>query len=122
MKIIFVIALIYSQLYSQSTFYYKNNKKVFLVQTQNIERSVRVLYYHDSDGNEVGIDKNILVQLKKGVEIKPLLDSYDIVVSEKIDTDTYVVACRDVAVTLDVSNNLYHDDRVLYAHPNRSDR
>jgi hypothetical protein len=118
MKKIFLIMIATGQLYSQSTFYYKNDKKVFLVQKQKIERSVGVLHYHDSNGNKVDIDKKILLQLKKGIEIKSLLDSYDIVVLEKIDSDIYVVLCRDVSVTFDVANSLYHDDGVLYAHPN----
>ena len=118
MKKIVLIMLMLNQLYSQSTFYYKNNQKVFLVQKQKIERNIGVLYYHDSAGHEVGIDKNILIQLKKGINIKSLLSSYDIVLTEKINSDVYVVGCRDVSVTFDVANSLYHDDRVLYAHPN----
>jgi len=118
MKQVFLIAIMIGQLYSQSAFYYKNDKKFFLVHKQKNERNKGILYYHDSDGNEVQINKKILVQLKKGTKIKSLLDSYDIVVLEKIDSNIYVVVCRDVSVTFDVANGLYHDDRVLYAHPN----
>ncbi len=118
MKKLILLMLVASGLYSQDSFYYKNGKKVTLIPKKRIERSVGVIYYQDKQGNELGINREILVKLKDDQSIKPLLEKYAISLKEKITENIYIVTCKDVTLTLDTANRLYGDSSVIYAHPN----
>ncbi len=101
-------------------FYYQNNKKVYL-SVENIGLraiSKDIKYFKTSNGTSVALNKEILVKLSDGSSIDDICKQYDLILVKNIFGNLYLVEVDNMNNTLDISNKLYNDINIEYAHPN----
>lgn len=123
-KIILISSLL---LFANATdnFYYQKDKKVLLTpikstQTRTFQKtnSTQIDYYKTQNNKTVGINKELIVKIKKEKALDNLLKKYAIVVKKKLAKKLYLMEVNSTQETLDITNQLYHDINVSYAHPN----
>jgi hypothetical protein len=121
-NIIFLTFLFFAN--ASDDFYYQNNKKVFLTPLeisqnfQKIDSNQTINYYKTQNNMTVGVSKEIIIKIKEKKVLKALLKKYPISLKTKLTSQLYVLESNSTSVTLEVSNQLYHDENVSYAHPN----
>ena len=121
-NIIFLIFLFFAN--ANDNFYYQKDKKIFLTPintTQTIQKkesNQTVQYYKTLKGQTVGISKEIIVKVIEEKAIDSLVEKYDINVKKKLTQKLYLVEINSTKETLTITNKLYDDENVSYAHPN----
>ena len=121
-NIIFLLFLFFAN--ANDNFYYQKDKKIFLTPiytTQTIQKkesNQTVQYYKTSKGQTVGISKEIIVKVIEEKSIDSLVEKYDINVKKKLTQKLYLVEINSTKETLTITNKLYDDENVSYAHPN----
>jgi len=110
---------------ASDNFYYQKDKKVFLTPIKSTQlrtfqkiNSTQIDYYKTPTGHTVGINKELLVKIEEEKALEDLLKKYSIVVKKRLAKNLYLMEVNSTQETFDVSNQLYHDTNVLYAHPN----
>lgn len=111
-------------LIASDMYYYNNNKKVYLTPQESNQSSFQnksapnphaAQYYKTSSNTIVGISDEILIKTK---DIDAVLYKYDVVLKKRITSDIYLLKVKDSTLTLKISNQMYEDSNILYAHPN----
>ena len=125
MKIIFFLIFCFKFPNATDNFYYQKDKKVFLTPIKSTQirtfqkiNATQIDYYKTPKGHTVGINKALIVKIKEEKALENLLKKYSIVVKKKLAKKLYLMEVNCTKATLDISNQLYHDDNVSYAHPN----
>jgi hypothetical protein len=125
MKKIILLSSILLFANATDNFYYQKDKKVFLtpikstqLQTFQKTNSTKIDYYKTQNDKTVGINKEFIVKIKEEKALEGLLKKYSIVVKKRLAQNLYLMEINSTQETLAVSNQLYHDANVSYAHPN----
>jgi len=125
MKQTIVISSILFFANASDNFYYQKDKKVLLTSIKSTQlrtfqkiNSTQIDYYKTEKGHTVGISKEFIVKIKEEKALEDLLKKYSIVVKKRLAKNLYLMETNSTQETLDVSNQLYHDVNVSYAHPN----
>lgn len=117
----FLILCISLNIVNASEFYYKNGKKIFLNPVSSpvlFYRNIsNVKYYETPNKKVVGIDDKIVIKVKKNTDLDQLSLKYNITIIKKIFNENYLVRITQGDDALDISNKLYMNNNVIYAHP-----
>jgi hypothetical protein len=122
--IILVFILSYANANANEIFYYKNNQKIELTPiktTQKLQKSdstQTIDYYKTRNNITVGVTKEIIVKIKEEEALEGILEQYAINLKKRLTSTLYLVETNSSTLTLEISNQLYHDANVSYAHPN----
>ena len=108
---------------ASDNFYYQKDKKVFLTSIKSVETfqkisSTKIDYYKTQEGHTVGISKEFIVKLKEEQALQNLIKKYSISLKKRLAKNLYLMEVNSTKETLIVTNELYHDSNVSYAHPN----
>ena len=125
MKKIFLIQF-WSFFLFADNFYYQKDKKIFLTpiktsekfQKVDVNKTDKVRFYITEKGHTVGINKELIVKLKKDISIESLLYKYAILMKKKLAKNLYLVQVTNTEETLSITNQIYMESDVVYAHPN----
>lgn len=116
--------LLSTYLIASDMYYYNNNQKVYLtpqesnqsrLQNKSVPNPHAAHYYKTSSNTQVGITDEILIKTKN---LDAVLHRYDVTLKKRITSDIYLLKAKESALTLDISNQMYEDSNILYAHPN----
>ena len=125
MKIPTFLLLLFLFAHATDNFYYQKDKKVFLtpikptqVRTFQKTNTTQIDYYKTQNDKTVGINKEFIVKIKEEKALQDLLKKYSIVIKKRLAKNLYLMEVNSTQETLDVSNQLYYDANVSYAHPN----
>ena len=123
MKKILILSSLLLFANATDNFYYQKDKKVFLTPIKSVEtfqktNSIHIDYYKTQEGYTVGISKEFIVKLKEEQALKSLIKKYSIIVNKRLAKNLYLMEVNSTEETLDISNQLYYDSNVSYAHPN----
>lgn len=111
-------------LIASDLYYYNNHKKVYLtpqdsnqrvLQYRSVSNPHAVRFYTTTNNVVVGINDEILIKTK---DIDAVLDTYEVKLKKRITSQIYLLQVKDNNLTLDISNQMYEDPDILYAHPN----
>jgi len=111
---------------ANDNFYYQKDKKVFLTpikisekfQKLDVETTDKIIYYTTQEGHTIGINKEFIVKLKEDIPIQNLLDKYAILMKKKLAKNLYLLQVTNTEETLSITNQIYMERDVVYAHPN----
>ena len=99
-------------------FYYEYGKKVMIVKTYEGRDAKGVKYYKNSLGKKIGVKDEIIVQCKEGISCRENLGKYPVgEVSRLSDRMLLVKVPKDENI-FELSQKLYEDDSIAFAHPN----
>ncbi|MEA3512005.1 MAG: hypothetical protein U9R37_00240 [Campylobacterota bacterium] len=123
MKKLLIISTITISIFAaemNNNFFYNNGKKVYLTQNNSNIRTLskEKRYFKTSNDTDITITKEILIKLKNKNDISNILSFYNLTLIKEYRSNTFLVSCEDINNTLNISNELYEDDRTLYAQPN----
>jgi len=120
-----IFLLLFTFLLSASdNFYYQNDKKVILtpIQTSNTFQKMdinhTIEYFKTPKGQIVGMGQEIIVKLKDTKALDSLVKKYAVNIKTKLTNKLYVLEVNSTQHTLEITNKLYLDANVSYAHPN----
>ena len=120
-----IFLLLFTFLLSASdNFYYQNDKKVILtpIQTSNtfqkMDANHTIEYFKTPKGQIVGMGQEIIVKLKDTKALDSLVKKYAVNIKTKLTNKLYVLEVNSTKQTLEITNKLYLDANVSYAHPN----
>jgi len=109
---------------ASDNFYYQNDKKVILtpIQTfntfQKMDSNHTIVYFKTPKGQTVGMGQEIIVKLKDTKALDSLVKKYAVNIKTKLTDKLYVLEVNSTKETLEITNELYLDANVSYAHPN----
>ncbi|MBU0720436.1 hypothetical protein KJ877_03780 [bacterium] len=120
------LLLISTSLFSSEVYFYQNKKKVFITPTQLKLSNARVAthsfdtikYFTTSNNILLGITNEILVKYRNMYALEKIQLRYSLVPIKRITHDIYLYKIDDADLTLKISNALYEEDDIEYAHPN----
>ena len=116
MKILFFLLFIFSCLFGD-VYYINDNKKVYLKEDLNLSKNNdEVRWFRDKNNLLYGVKNEIIFVLKKAEDKNNVLNRYSLILKENI-SDKILLVKTNLDV-FEISNQLYNDDAVLYAHPN----
>jgi len=118
MKQLLILVFLTLTLFSaeQANFYYERGKKVSLEAIPSVQRSVNnINYYQHANGSVVGVSDKILVKFKHFDE--SLLKKYSLSIKKQYSPLLYLLKNENTLSTLDISNQLFNEDSIEYAHP-----
>jgi len=125
MKKILILSSLLLFANATDNFYYQKDKKVFLTPIKSTQfrtfqktNSTQIDYYKTEKDHTVGISKEFIVKIKEEKALENLLKKYSIVLNKRLAKNLYLMEVNGTQETLDVSNQLYYDVNVTYAHPN----
>jgi hypothetical protein len=124
MKQLVILLLILFFANANENFYYQNNQKIELTPiktTQKLQKSdstQTIDYYKTRNNITVGVTKEIIVKIKEEEALEGILGQYAINLKKRLTSTLYLVETNSSTLTLEISNQLYHDANVSYAHPN----
>ena len=104
-------------------YFYNKGQKVELTPIVSTTRSISDgsrRYFRTPSGAEVGIGKGLLVKLREGAELAPLLRDYGLHYRKKLKTRLYLLEADSSESALRIANELSAKEGVEYAHPNFS--
>ena len=116
--------LLVSFLNANNTFYYENNKKVYLTKINTDIKNTKIRtarhnnisYYKTSTNNYLGVKDRILIKTKKN--INSIIQKYSCTLIRSITSRIYLIKIDNNSDIFDIANKLYEDNDVIYAHPN----
>jgi len=108
---------------ASDSFYYQKDKKVFLtpiISSQKFRKinSMDINYYTTPKDNIVGVTKEFIIKLKDEKSLEILLKKYPITLKKILAHNLYLMEVNSIEETIDMTNQLYLDKNVIYAHPN----
>ena len=125
-KIILVILFSCATLFSSESYYYSNNKKVYLtpvytqttnkVQALSMKKNIR--YYQTSTNNILGVSNSIIVNFMNLQNFDEIKSKYQLSMIKKLYGSVYIFEIRDNSKIFDIANRLYMEENIKYAHPN----
>jgi len=126
MKRILIISLFLFFANASDDFYYQKGKKIFLTpikisekfQKSDVNKTDIITYYTTQKGHMVGINRELIVKLKEDIPIQNLLDKYAILMKKKLAKNLYLLQVTSTEETLSITNQIYMERDVVYAHPN----
>jgi len=125
MKKILILSSLLFFANASDSFYYQKDKKVFLTPIKSTQfrtfqktNSTQIDYYKTQNDKIVGISKEFIVKIKEEKVLENLLKKYSILLNKRLAKNLYLMETNSTQETLDVSNQLYSDVNVSYAHPN----
>ena len=102
-------------------FYYSHGDKITVTQikTQKSNKaSNNQRYYKTSQGVEVAVTDEILVECKKNIDCKALLSHYPLKSVSQLSNSIYLVSIEERENIFRMSQKLYEEEGTLNAHPN----
>ncbi len=102
------------------SFYYSGGKKHFLNAKKELRSTLNkdMLFYKDQFGKDIGIDDQLIVSFKD-ISIKSEIESrYNLTMVERLTDNMYLYRVDNMDKTLSVSNKIYEESGVKFAHPN----
>lgn len=124
-KYIYALLLLTSIVYAEQ-YYYQKGKKVYLSPTKSkssISRDVnssinQINYFKTPQNVLVGVRDEILVKFKNTQNIQDIQITYSLSLVKQLSKTMFLFKVKDYLRTLDVSNSLYEESDVEFAHPN----
>ena len=123
-KLYLLASFTFCSLSAGDDFFYQNGKKVYInplntvnsysINVSSIGSDVR--YFTTQDNDILGLDDEIL--LKSSVDITLIIKKYNLTLLKKITSTIYLVQVINKNMILDISNRLYEDKDIEFAHPN----
>ncbi|MCK5293739.1 MAG: hypothetical protein KAJ49_03735 [Arcobacteraceae bacterium] len=126
MKInILLFTLIFTFLYSSDTYFYQNGKKVYISPVQEVKifslkatsTQSNLNYFTTPNNKTVGVNDEILIKTSS-TNIDNLLIKYSLTLVKQLTKNIYLLKVKDKSTIFDISNRLYEDKTVQFAHPN----
>ena len=120
--ILLLLFLIFAN--ASDNFYYQNDKKNELTPIKTIQKLQKkdsnqtIDYYKKDNGQIVGVTQEIIIKLKDKKAFKSIIKKYAISFKQKLTNTLYVVETNSTKNTLYITNLLYNDANIIYAHPN----
>ena len=105
---------------SANDFYYENDKKIEvskLIEKRDM-KNPNFSFYKTSNGHEVGVNSEILVQCEEGVECQPLLVAQKLEKVTKLTDKIFLVTIATGENVFKWSQKLYENESIKIAHPN----
>jgi len=124
MKSLIILLLISLFANASDNFYYQNDKKVILTPIQisntfqKMDANHTIEYFKTPKGQTVGMGQEIIVKLKDTKALDSLVKKYAVNIKTKLTNKLYVLEVNSTKQTLEITNKLYLDANVSYAHPN----
>jgi len=116
MKKSLFIPFILSSLFADS-YIYQNGQRVELVELKD-KRSATIRYFKNSQTKrEVGVSQNLLISFKDGVDEKAILNQYNLVKIEDLNSFTTLAKANSIDEAIEICNALVEADLVNFAHP-----
>ncbi len=101
-----------------SDFYYEYGKKVMITKSYESRDNSGIKYYQNSQGKKIGVDDKIIVKCKIDKSCKENIKKYNIKEIEKLSDTLYLVTIAPKEDIFRLSQELYRDDSIEFAHPN----
>lgn len=118
-KITLSFLLISMPLLQASEFYYAYDKKVKLTEIKEKRNTTKgIKYYQTTQGKEVGVTDEIIVQCKETVNCLKLLESQGFSNVSKLSSILFLVKVAKDENIFTVSQKLYKQNEIVLAHPN----
>ncbi|NQY20672.1 MAG: hypothetical protein HRT40_05075, partial [Campylobacteraceae bacterium] len=100
-------------------FYTENNKKINLVKTNEISRTISDIDYYKTDNeNILGVENKIFVKFMSSKNINLYINEFELKVLKIYPNDIYLFQTKDKSLTLNIANKLYLKTDIKYAQPN----
>jgi len=101
-------------------YYYENGKKVEVhkLPESRVLSSKDVAYYKTEYGHRIGVNNEIIVQCKNGVNCMKILSQYGLSDISKLSAHLFLVKVKNSVSVFELSRKLYADDKIELAHPN----
>ena len=127
MSKLFLIAFLFSHLFSAQT-YYEYGQKVELTplepkhsasltpMTEDSNRSIR--YFEKPNAQIVGVDNSIIAKCKNDDECKSVMETYPGLRFETLSKNIYLIYLENPEEIFDISVKLYEEGCFEYVHPN----
>lgn len=124
MKIL-CLQLGFVSLFASSEYFYSGGKKVPLTPLLTNNYSLKnqnnlneTIYYKTHNDIKLGVRDEIIIKIHKDSNIASILEKYDLTLIKSFSNNLYLIQVKNSNDTLDISNKLYLESSVVYAHPN----
>lgn len=115
-----------SSLFSSINYYYNNSEKVYLIPItiESVSRSAaliiekKIVYYTTSTNNIVGVSNRVIVKFSSLKNYDEMIRRYNLTMIKKMYQNVYLFEVEDNLKILDITNGLYRENDIVYAHPN----
>lgn len=121
-RFLFLFPLLLTTPLLAQEYYYNNKQKVQLTpiesntSTPQIRSSMKKIRYFETPNKQiVGVGDEIILKTQ---EIQKVLARYDLTLISELSQDLYLLRVRDSSELFTLSNTLYEDSEVEFAHPN----
>ncbi len=120
MKIFLSLFLFIGSLLAQQSFYYSFGKKVMLTKlpTSRALRDQNVTFYENQNGQKIGVKQEVIIGCDDLIACKKVLRDYNITYIEELSKTIYLLKLPKNSDPFEISNSLYNEDPVQFAHPN----
>ena len=101
-------------------YYYENGKKIEVhkLPESRVLNSSDVTYYKTEYGHKIGVNNEIIVQCKNGVNCMKVFSQYGLNDISKLSAHLFLVKVNSDVNVFTLSRKLYDDDKIVLAHPN----
>ena len=99
-------------------FYYEYGKKVEVTKLSKKRANSNVTYYKTSNGHNVGVNGEILVQCEEGIDCQSLLVAQKLEKVTRLTDKIFLVTIAKGENVFEWSQKLYENDKIKIAHPN----
>ncbi len=120
MRIFLSLFLFTGSLLAQESYYYSFGKKITLTKLPEARSLVEdnITFYENQYGQKVGVKPEVIIGCNDVKACKEILKNYDIVSIEKLSKAIYLLKLPDNSNPFEVSNSLYNEISIKFAHPN----
>ena len=119
-----LLAIFLQFIFANDQYYYNNGIKHYLtpinqtVKIRSISNNSKQ-YFKTNNNIIVAVKDTILIKLKKSnISIDNILERYNISLIDKLTNKIYLLKIKNFQDIFDISNLLYNDKDIQYAHPN----
>ena len=89
-----------------------------LKQNRTSSETQAVQYYKDNHGKKFGITNQLIICIEDNNKVKNLLAAHQLKMLKKLSPSLYLCQTSDYHRTLDICDQLTHENEVRFAHPN----
>jgi len=107
-----------SQSYTETNYYYKNNKKQIITLIPQNQRNLNTIqYYKNTKGIKLGVSHTILLKTTNKQWLTKYLKTHNLKLLKQLSSTIYLVENFSSVDTLNVANSLHKNPNIIYAHP-----
>ena len=106
--------------FGDDSYYYAFDKKVFLtpLSSSSSQKFTQKRYYKTAKNLIVSVEDTMIVKLKKETSLASVLKKYHLTLEQKLTSTLYLLKTPNISKLLTLTNVIYKDKMIMYAHPN----